>query len=269
MKSVSVVIPTSGRMGGLLRAIDSVKKQDYRGAIEIVIVASGLGEAMMDDIRARTRNGRLDISVIDVSPEITSSENLLLRLQGAAQIGFKRNSGIVRSSGELIAHLDDDNYWDASHVSDLAAAVESSQNGIAHSWRKLLWPDGSPFLEEVYPWMKVPDRACAQYVYAQLVACGVRIPGSPLVRDCFLSDASDCRFTVDTSEWMISADLARRIPFREQLSFRELSHWLTDDYMFCLDVYRYGIRDVGTTGRSTLNYTIGGSSTRWLLADSN
>jgi len=269
MKSVSVVIPTGKRMFDLSRAIASVKSQDYRGEIEIVIVASDVNDVDMDNIRAQAADGCLEITVIDVGPEIAASDNLLLGIRGAAQIGFKRNVGIARSSGDLIAHLDDDNYWDASHISDLVPAVESSQNSIAHSWRKLLWPDGSPFLEEVYPWMKVPDRASAEYVYAQLVAWGVRIPGSPLVRDCFLSDAGDCRFTVDTSEWMISADLARRIPFREKLSFRELSHWLTDDYMFCLDVYRYGIREVGITGRSTLNYTIGGSSTKWLLADRN
>jgi len=254
-------------MCGLLRAVASVEKQDYCGEIEIVVVASEMDDVALDNIRSQAADSRLEISVVDVGPDIGSSDNALLRLRGAAQIGFKRNVGIDRSSGELITHLDDDNYWEASHLSDLVAAVESSQNGITHSWRKLLWPDGSPFLEGVYPWMKVPDRASAEYVYAQLVDWGVRVQGSPLMRDCFLSDTGECRFTVDTSEWMMTADLARCIPFRERLSFRELSHWLTDDYMFCLDAYRHGVRNVSTTGRPTLNYTIGGSSTRWLLAE--
>lgn len=91
---VSVIIPTRNRAGLLPRAVASVRAQTY-AAIEILIV----DDASTDETPA------VVAAMLAEDPRIRSLRNAEA-MQNAA-----RNVGIEAARGEVLAFLDDDDYW--------------------------------------------------------------------------------------------------------------------------------------------------------------
>lgn len=89
---VSAVIPTLNRPQLLVRAVDSVLAQEYRGAIDVIVVVDRRGP---------------DTEVPDFDdPRVTVVDNG--RRKGLAGA---RNTGALLAGGELIAFCDDDDTW--------------------------------------------------------------------------------------------------------------------------------------------------------------
>lgn len=107
MPRVSIVVPTHNRLGLLQRALASVAAQKYRN-FEIVVVDDGSTDGTSDWLMA---NG------------FGSSLVSLPAPRGAAAA---RNRGIERSTGELVAFLDDDDWWQPDY---LAAQVAMFDRG--------------------------------------------------------------------------------------------------------------------------------------------
>ena len=265
MKPISVVIPTVNRPHLLQRAIASVEQQDYTGPIEIVIVTSntcptGL-RAIEEIVGAAKVQCKLCVLTLD---KRTVASNPLLEIYAPVRIAHQRNMGIAAAQGEFIAHLDDDNEYLPRHLSSLAEVLERSPDlPAAHSWRHLLWEDGLPFTDNLYPWMKQPTSAGARYVFDELVRFGVLQRGSCELRDKYITPSGLQLLTVDSSEWLIRRTFHLRFPFRERLRFREVSQALSDDYLFCQKLAGAEIK-VGCTEKFTLNYYLGGRSSKWL-----
>jgi glycosyltransferase involved in cell wall biosynthesis len=96
-KKVSVIISTYNRYDALVNAIESVKRQTYEN-IEIIVV----NDCSTDE---RYYNNCIDdINLIHL--EKNSREKL-----GFASAGYVRNFGLIESTGEYIAFLDDDDIW--------------------------------------------------------------------------------------------------------------------------------------------------------------
>jgi hypothetical protein len=172
--------------------------------------------------------------------------------------------GAACASGELITHLDDDNEYLPGHVSALVSTLESSPElSLAFSWRRLLYEDGTPFQANAYPWVKQPNLANARYIFDELVRFGVFQRDSCEMHDQHLGPGGERLFTVDVSEWMIRREFHLQHPFREHYAFREVSHGITEDYLYCLELADSGIA-VGCSHAVTLNYYLGGRTTKWL-----
>ena len=267
MQAVSVVIPTQGRPRLLRRAIASVEQQDYPGPVEVVVVPSNDSPATLARAAAVARRARVRCTVVPLALDGAAiEENPLLALPGYPwpRIARQRNLGVATARGELIAHLDDDNEYLPSHLSTLATALEASPAlPAAHSWRRLLWPDRSPFTEDVYPWPKRPGLERARYIFRELARHGVVRSGSCQMRDCLISPSGEPLLTVDSSEWLIRRPFHLQFPFQERRTFREVSHDLTDDYLFCRLLAAAGVQ-VASSQQVTLNYYLGGTTTRWL-----
>ncbi len=90
--SVEVVVPTHDRPELVRRAIDSVRSQQYDGTLSVVVVFDRAPED--PTLQA---DGTVPVRVI--------SNTRTPGLAGA------RNSGILSSSAELVAFLDDDDHW--------------------------------------------------------------------------------------------------------------------------------------------------------------
>ena len=91
--SVSVVVPTRQRPELLRRALKSIAGQLYEGDIEIVVVFD---------------------QEVPVDPGVEMLERRLIRLisnERAAGLAGARNTGIIESTGDFIAHCDDDDEW--------------------------------------------------------------------------------------------------------------------------------------------------------------
>lgn len=94
---VSVIIPTFERFDYLLNAIESVKNQTYKN-VEIIVINDGSKDNRYKDFK--------DDGVISINLDKNSRE-----IFGVADIGYVRNFGLRKSTGEYIAFLDDDDCW--------------------------------------------------------------------------------------------------------------------------------------------------------------
>src|SRR5690242_5327262 len=92
LPSVEVVIPTHNRPELLRRALDSVRAQRYDGQLGVAIVFDRAPEDPT-------------LAVADGVPVRVLSNTRTPGLAGA------RNSGIVSSSADYVAFLDDDDHW--------------------------------------------------------------------------------------------------------------------------------------------------------------
>lgn len=97
-KKVSVIIPTYNCEQWIEQSIDSVINQTYTN-IEIIVVNDGSTDNTIDRLNNYKDDNRINLYTIENS--------------GPA---FARNFGVSKSSGELIAFLDADDYWDPDKV---------------------------------------------------------------------------------------------------------------------------------------------------------
>ncbi|HLI74756.1 MAG TPA: glycosyltransferase [Acidimicrobiales bacterium] len=96
---VSVVLPTRDRPDRLIGALASVLAQSYPD-LEVVVVDDASRVRADETVRELASDPRVDVVRLD-------------RPSGAAAA---RNAGIARSSGEIVAFLDDDDRWEPDKV---------------------------------------------------------------------------------------------------------------------------------------------------------
>jgi glycosyltransferase involved in cell wall biosynthesis len=103
---ISVVIPTLGR-SSLRAAVDSICRQSVsRDAIEIVVVNDS-----PDQLSVTAALG------VDVVEEFTG---------GGKGPSAARNRGVDRARGDLIAYLDDDDWWFPHHIASALRSFEET-----------------------------------------------------------------------------------------------------------------------------------------------
>ena len=112
--TVSVIIPTYGRSELLARAIDSVLAQTHRPLEIIVVDDNPQGDAH----RLTTRERQADY--------IERGESIYYPRRRNGGGALARNSGILRSSGQYISFLDDDDYY---HPQKIARQLAFMQQG--------------------------------------------------------------------------------------------------------------------------------------------
>jgi hypothetical protein len=182
--------------------------------------------------------------------------------------GKLKNLGVNLLDTEWIACLDDDNEWTEEHIDTLLTCAKESGALAVHSHRLLLYPDGTSFLEERYPWIN--DEKQSQEVYRILSSKGVFSPGSCVMRDrvdpaydadlaLIVDPAKDPVMMVDVSEWLIARNLLLKIPFREQYTDNDKQNVLGEDAKLLLDLVDKKIKIV-CTNKPTLLYYLGGLS---------
>jgi glycosyltransferase involved in cell wall biosynthesis len=97
---VSVVIPTKNRPDMLIDAINSVLNQTFK-QIEIIVIADSCDKRTSDGMKVFEEDSRV---------KFYNFNNTIL---GGAKA---RNIGIDKSSGDFIAFLDDDDYWESNKL---------------------------------------------------------------------------------------------------------------------------------------------------------
>ncbi len=120
---VSVIIPTRNRRALVLRAVDSVLRQDFRD-LQILVIDDG-----STDGTAEALAGTPSCHVIRVN-------------SGGPAIA--RNTGIAAATGQYLAFLDSDDYWQEYHLSCLLAAMDQPHVGLVYSPTHTVTLEGQP-----------------------------------------------------------------------------------------------------------------------------
>ncbi|GHU06031.1 hypothetical protein FACS1894147_12740 [Spirochaetia bacterium] len=94
---VSVVIPMYNAASTIIDALESVRKQNYEGKMEIMVVNDGSTDNSVDIVnRYKVEHEELDINVIN---------------KPNGGVASARNTGIKAANGDFIALLDSDDVW--------------------------------------------------------------------------------------------------------------------------------------------------------------
>lgn len=101
---VSVIIPTFNRVDNLRRSIDSALNQTYSN-IEVIVVDD-------NDPLSKARVSTESLMIQYLNNNNVHYEKHIKNKNGAAA----RNTGIMKSSGEYIAFLDDDDEWVSNKI---------------------------------------------------------------------------------------------------------------------------------------------------------
>ena len=116
---VSAIITTHNRLDLLPRAIDSVLSQSYKN-IECVVV----DDASTDETQNYCLN-RSDIVYVRIEKEDSKGGN------------FARNQGILAAKGEILAFLDDDDYWVEDKVEKQIQLIGDRKDLMVFCGRKI------------------------------------------------------------------------------------------------------------------------------------
>ena len=103
LPSVSLIMPTAGRPEFVRQALVRISKQDYPNIKEVIIVEDGGGEHSLGELNAdELPTGCPPVVVVSVD--------------AATSVGAKRNIAASRSTGEIVAHWDDDDIFGPSRL---------------------------------------------------------------------------------------------------------------------------------------------------------
>lgn len=142
---VSAVIPTLGRQS-LLRAVDSALSQSVD--VEVVVVLA--------DPRER---GRVEAQLADrlSNVQLVSAGS---RISGSAA----RNLGARAASGDAIAFLDDDDWWDPTKTDHQASALAAQSGAFSTTASWIVDPDGQRLARRPVPVVPYSGGLPADYV---------------------------------------------------------------------------------------------------------
>ena len=246
---VSIITPTVTCGPLIRRAIDSVRRQDYP-YLEHIIVGDPCAENALTSLTALAEEQPHGVPLRVCNAPRPVSDIATYR---PARAAYARMAGVRAAGGGLLAFLDDDNEYEPGHITAMVRAIQGRPHLQAvYCWRQLVHPDGSPYLTPASPWQGHPERARRDY--ADLVAAGVWVPGTNLLRDSLATN------TVDSSCWLLHRELLTRVPFRITYHVQEREARLGEDVAFCFDLQRHAI-PVSHVPQHSVRYYLGGFST--------
>ena len=166
MPKVSVIIPTYNCAHYLEQAIESAMNQTYRD-LEIIVLDDG----STDDTTQVVRKYEASIRYIR---------------QDNRGLPAARNHAIESSSGELIALLDADDWWEPTKLAEqVSILVEDPELCLVYSDLEVVFDDGS-----IIPsFLSSRPLAASGYVFDQLLQSGFIIPSTVLLRRIYLEQA--------------------------------------------------------------------------------
>lgn len=247
--SVTVATITRGRPSLLRRAITSVRKQTHTDLSHLIVVDGC--ETTREDLSANPSGTCIVYHYIERRPYEKS---------GPSRLASLRNLAVHLSTSRWIAFLDDDNEYEPDHIESLVQCALATGFQAVHSQRLLLKPNGEPYLEHSAPWGR--DQEARDRVYQLLCDEGIMTPGSNIMRDRVLptpKQSSGGVSVVDSSEWLIERQTLLECPFETEYDDEDWLAVRTEDAKLLHALARGGVR-IGTTGKPTLKYYLGGFS---------
>jgi len=157
--TISVIIPTYNRQSTLLRAVESVVKQDYK-YFDLWIVDDGSTDQTEDLIKKYIRELKLKVKIYYIK---TKNHG----------VSAARNLGVEKSEGEWIAFLDSDDEWLPGKLTKQMDFVKSYpqislvhgeeiwiRNGVRVNQKKIHQKFGGKIFQKCLPLCLISPSAC-------------------------------------------------------------------------------------------------------------
>ncbi|KAA2264184.1 glycosyltransferase [Solihabitans fulvus] len=242
--TVDVVVITRGDRDTLGAALASAVKQDTDADVRITVWVDG---------------DRAPSAVAEVPCEvITLAGQGLLPDDPFARIAALRDLAAARCTADHVAFLDDDNEWEANHLSSLLTLARAGHLAV-HSWRTLVGADGLPATVDRFPWLAPSPEAEA--LLGSLGDADVLDADSPVVRDRAVIDGvPGLTGMVDMGEWLFDREALRLLRFGRPRTPAEVAARVGEDDIVLEQLNRLEF-PVGCTSLPTLRYRLGGMST--------
>lgn len=184
---VTVVVPTRDRPQMLTRALASILAQDCAGPVECVVV--------------------FDQQVPALPPDLVVPAGRTLRaIRNGREPGLPgaRNSGILDSSGELIAFCDDDDEWLPSKLSRQVADLMGSPDHLVASTGIITVMQGEP-RERILGLREVPHEMFLGSRVMEVHSSTLLIRRSALLNRIGLLDEAIPGGYAEDHEWLLRA----------------------------------------------------------------
>jgi hypothetical protein len=150
--SVSAIIPTTGRKE-LVRAVRSVNAQSYPA--EAVIVAAQPG--LEDNLASLLQSQGLQARIVPADRPLNGSE--------------ARNRGVAASSADLVAFLDDDDWWAVDKTTrQIEALADAGSRHVISTTSTVLIKNGRSRAERKVPGSPYTDGLVADYLLSRKAA---------------------------------------------------------------------------------------------------
>lgn len=248
-EDITVITITRNRPELLQRAMKSVQRQTCNAHISHLI--------LIDDCPA-TQTLLANIPMLAQNTTWEYMPRTEQDRSGPGRSSRLRNYGVQRAESHWIAFLDDDNEWMENHLQELLRCAQNTGARAVHSQRKLLYKNGTPYLEERMPWTRNPEDG--KRWYRELCAKGVVSPGSCVMRDqADPFDHPDPVRAVDTGSWLLARELLMEVPFRDDFNTLDETNVLGEDDKLLADLIAKRERIV-CNQQPTLLYYLGGYS---------
>ena len=134
LPTVTAVIVTHNRLEFLKLAIQSVKNQDYKQLIEIIVVDDASTDGTGDYLK----------SLDGITP-------ILIQKEDSKGANHARNVGIEIAHGEYVAFLDDDDQWMPNKISSQILELFNNPGSSIAGCRRVFRDDNGKQWEEGYP----------------------------------------------------------------------------------------------------------------------
>jgi glycosyltransferase involved in cell wall biosynthesis len=265
---IAVVTLTRGRPELLRRAMASVFAQDYDGEIEHVVVIDDDPDQVAVVNAAPTRPG---LKVVAHPVPRPPAERVAV--PGDRRTVYPRlsrlfNTGVRVASSTWIAFLDDDNEFEAGHLSSLMACAEANGARAVHSGRRMFWADGEPYLSEIFPSAPTPEEGAR--IFELMCDRGIWIRGTNILldrvdpvqtsyRNSTVLGPDDPIFLVDQSVWLLRRDLLLELPIPEHFTDAEIDDNTCPDDKLLEVLVRNGV-SIFSTKLPSVRYYLGGVS---------
>lgn len=123
---VSVIIPVHNGADTIAKAIDSVLIQEV--PLEIIIIDDGSTDHLAEAL----------------SPYLDRSAFTVLHNEHNVGVAESRNRGVRKASGEYVAFLDCDDWWEPGKLKAQLALLQKTGYVLCATGRRLILPDGTP-----------------------------------------------------------------------------------------------------------------------------
>lgn len=237
------VLTVTRRATTIHRCLSSVARQQYPGPLEHLVLVDGDLEAFRAWKHA--------------SNAVSNSVQLVTRTpqdrNGPARLAYLRNMAVELARSEHVVFLDDDNAWDANHLSSLWEALKEGNHYMAHSHRLMYEHDGRSYLRPEFPWKR--EKIERERIYQLYVELEIVTPGSNIIRD-YVGMPYSC---VDLGEWLLRREFLLLNPFICTYSHEDWQAIIVEDAKLSAAIVDSNL-PVTCTQLPTLHYYLGGYS---------